>query len=379
MLSSEIRLNASGLLAVGPAKVEQFLTPELVKFVIGSKKTEFNLHLSLVSFLSTRLCRLIENSRQCIYLKDVDEDVFSRFSQFVYSGSYVGFGFGGRDVSRLSDKDTEAGIARQSSSKVLSNTEDSLLGNEGAHEPPSSCPDSLTTSKPHSLFGSSLVRSNDGASLGLFGQPLRSTTPNPKPSPMKLPFSFVSCANAITTNVSCAYCSQDASKVRVPSKRKQIPAMCSCELPEQIGNKQQFISDFIRTHIPTAKPRQSMQTKITPHVEDFKHVLIGHVRLCNFAQEYAVSSLMDLACENLVWELVHWVMSERTFVPIFGGLIRFVYSSCHIQGGKLRRILANFAACVLEDVCLLEGWHELITEVPSFAVDMVCKLADRCV
>ncbi|KAK2471620.1 hypothetical protein H9L39_16611 [Fusarium oxysporum f. sp. albedinis] len=88
MLSSEIRLNASGLLAVGPAKVEQFLTPELVKFVIGSKKTEFNLHLSLVSFLSTRLYRLIENSRQCIYLKDVDEDVFSRFSQFVYSGSY---------------------------------------------------------------------------------------------------------------------------------------------------------------------------------------------------------------------------------------------------------------------------------------------------
>lgn len=87
---------------------------------------------------------------------------------------------------------------------------------------------------------------------------------------------------------------------------------------------------------------------------------------------------MELACENLIRELVYWVMSEHTFVPIFGELVRFVYGSCTVEGDKLRHVMAQFAACIIEDVCLLEGWHKLMTEVPSFAVDMVCKLADRC-
>ncbi|KAJ4248086.1 hypothetical protein NW762_012856 [Fusarium torreyae] len=66
------------------------------------------------------------------------------------------------------------------------------------------------------------------------------------------------------------------------------------------------------------------------------------------------------------------------FMPILGELVRFVYDRCTIDGDSLRHVLAQFAACMFEDVRYLGGWHELITEVPSFAVDTFRKLTDRC-
>ena len=72
---------------------------------------------------------------------------------------------------------------------------------------------------------------------------------------------------------------------------------------------------------------------------------------------------MDLAYENLLQNLVHWVMSTQTFVPIYGELICFVYGSC-MDGDKLRLVMAHFAACVVEDESHLEGcWNSLEIEI----------------
>jgi hypothetical protein len=87
---------------------------------------------------------------------------------------------------------------------------------------------------------------------------------------------------------------------------------------------------------------------------------------------------MRLAQRNLAWQLVHWVMSKHTFMPIFGELVRFIYNSCTTEGDHLRRVLAQFAACVFEDVYLLGGWNELTAEVPSFTTDVLRGLASRC-
>lgn len=70
-------------------------------------------------------------------------------------------------------------------------------------------------------------------------------------------------------------------------------------------------------------------------------------------------------------------MSAQTFVPIFRELIRFVYGTCTVEGDKPRLLVAQFAACIVRDISHLEGWHELLTEIPAFTVDLVHKLANR--
>jgi hypothetical protein len=51
-----------------------------------------------------------------------------------------------------------------------------------------------------------------------------------------------------------------------------------------------------------------------------------------------------------------------------------VYSNSTAKS-QLRQLVAGFAACVVEDVCVLEGWTTLFNEVPDFAADLVKKMA----
>jgi hypothetical protein len=65
------------------------------------------------------------------------------------------------------------------------------------------------------------------------------------------------------------------------------------------------------------------------------------------------------------------------FIPDFGGLLHYVYGNCTDRGCRLRRLLAEFAACVVEDVSGLERWLMLLEEVPAFAADLVNLIMDR--
>ena len=49
--------------------------------------------------------------------------------------------------------------------------------------------------------------------------------------------------------------------------------------------------------------------------------------------------------------LAHWTMSESAFTNDFGGLVRYVYSVRTTAGCQLQRLMAEFAACMTEDVC----------------------------
>jgi hypothetical protein len=191
-------------------------------------------------------------------------------------------------------------------------------------------------------------------------------------STAKLRFSFAFYATPmVPRGTKCESCSQSISDRRV------LPETCSCG-PRQNGEKQKTITKFIRAHLPAFNLlKNAERDSRSPQGDHLKHVLIDQVRVWVTAREHTACSLMELACENLVWELVYWIMSEETFVSIFGDLVRYVYSHCMAGDVKLCHILAQFAACVVEDVCLLDGWYELITEVPCFAKDLVYKLADR--
>ncbi|KAH7129640.1 hypothetical protein B0J13DRAFT_453481, partial [Dactylonectria estremocensis] len=325
----------------------RLLTAKLAKFVIGRNKIEFCVHTGLLSCLSARLRSLIEDSQvgeAYVHLEDVDDDVFLRFAQFAYCGSYAGF----ENTSENADE----------VSPVLG-----LFGRPLKKQKTSE----------------NTVSENAGKATFSFGQPWD------KQDTLKLPFSLASCTTTATDSVDdqarCYYCSQDTSDMRVPSKRKHGLKACPCEVrkPRHPRKNQELRSNFMRTYAPGINLGQNVgQVQSGPQSEHFKHVLIGHVRIWAFARRYAVGSLMDLTCANLVRELVYWVMSVRTFVPVFGELVRFVYGGCTVEGDKLRLLVAQFAACVVEDISHLEGWYELLTEIPAFAVDLVRKLANRC-
>src|SRR3569833_2828116 len=96
-----------------------------------------------------------------------------------------------------------------------------------------------------------------------------------------------------------------------------------------------------------------------------------------FGDRYAIASLKDRANSNLAHELMQWTISEAFFIPDFGGLVRYVYDDRTVAGCKLRQLVAQFAACVVEDVSGLGGWLELLNEVPDFASDFVKQMISR--
>lgn len=51
--------------------------------------------------------------------------------------------------------------------------------------------------------------------------------------------------------------------------------------------------------------------------------------------------------------------------------MRFVYNEAVAECSRLRELVAQFAACVMDDVWKLDGWLELLREVHDFVVDMV--------
>lgn len=86
---------------------------------------------------------------------------------------------------------------------------------------------------------------------------------------------------------------------------------------------------------------------------------------------------MHLSCKLLVRELAQWTVSESTFVPVFGALVRYVYNHLTEEGYPIRQLVAQFATCVVEDISGLEGWSSLLSEVPRFATDLISEMTMR--
>lgn len=72
------------------------MAPKLLQFLMGDDRAEFSIYSDLMSRLSAELNALVNGGRKeslegYVACEDIDEDVFSRFVQFVYTGAYTGF------------------------------------------------------------------------------------------------------------------------------------------------------------------------------------------------------------------------------------------------------------------------------------------------
>ncbi|RYP52666.1 hypothetical protein DL768_002222 [Monosporascus sp. mg162] len=98
-----------------------------------------------------------------------------------------------------------------------------------------------------------------------------------------------------------------------------------------------------------------MQTNLNPGKTALEHMFIRHAKIYIFTHTFAITSLMDLAYSQLAVELTQWIISPSAFASEFGGPVRYVCGNCKDREYQLRRLVAEFAACVVEDVTGLKG------------------------
>jgi hypothetical protein len=284
---------------------------------------EFYIHGAFLSRLSAPLGALVDGGTDaslepCVTWEDVDVDVFSRFGQFAYTGNYAGF----------------APVDKYDPARCCEGTTRATANTIG--------PDSIGPRE--SPFSGS-------CSTDMIVQPV-----NIKDA-FKLPYSLTSYKMTAdrTHSLFCKYYERKYSQVSRVSRPKFYAMACDCSV--DVG-------------------QNVWQTKRACQTKSFEHVFIGHAGIGALAERCAIAPLMDLACSYLVHELSQWTISTSVFVPEFGGLVRYVYGRT-AQGCQLRLLVAQFAACVVEDVCGLEGWSVLLHEVPDFVADLVNQLTSR--
>jgi len=437
------KLNFQGISSLKKAKTppSHFATQSF-KFIVGAEAKEFYLTRGLVSQLSKPLNTLInggmrESREGCVVWEDVEVDIFLRFIQFAYTGSYHHF-----KPKLLPPSPTEE--AASLTAKVVENFMDHISPKGGAKEPvvidmtddavattatasrvvtSAAAADASATASgprpstenqggPSTAAGSSRNSSNNIEIMADFDfdqfLTMPSLTPPPPPThnekkdAFKLPYSLASYKQAAAEWLGgrnhSSRCRRGASSysaatptatarlaARLAAKRKLEAISCDCDVGSEgtpSERKRDFISAFMAKESPalgydrTSLNRTLQDDEILPTRLSFEPVFVGHARLWVFADRYAITALMDLACGHLVHELSHWTMYRESFVSEFGDLLRYVYDNT-VAGCQLRLLVAQFAACVVEDVTAMEEWVAMLNDVPDFAGDLINQLMNR--
>lgn len=331
---------------------------------MGRDRVEFYIQRGFVSRLSTPLNALVnswsgESLKGCVSWEDIDTDVFSRFAQYLYTGDYAGFTpFENEYTSGHSEEANT--ITIEAAWKGLSS------------ERPPLFPTSATAQLANVFGGTALSEDSQK---------------NDKANPFKLPYSLRSYERAAAERIQgrshalrCQVkeASSQGARCEVDAKA------CDC-ISAGESSPSERKRDFIRAFMTKQGHkigrfticRNMCQTKPGPQRKNFETVFVGHAKMWALAAGYSIDPLTDLAYAKLAYELSHWTISESAFIPEFGGLVRYVYSDRMTAGYQLQQLVAEFAACVVEDVCGLEGWSALLNEVPDFAAGLVKQMTNR--
>ncbi|KAF5126263.1 hypothetical protein E5D57_010959 [Metarhizium anisopliae] len=347
----------------------------------GLEGASFVAPAALVSRLSTSFEGLVKDDKTSIgtlVLRGVDSDIFWRFFQFVYCGAYKSFGPSGK----VNDSET---VTASMVDEVIDRANEAEVGNcglFGRREPKDA---QIGTGlfgrrEPNDaqigtggLFGR--CEPNDAQiGTGLFGQrgPNKAREGlNPygerEANNYKLPYSLAHYK---------AKADEYYSSFGVPSKRKLDADNDDGNLKSPSHMKLHLISSFMKQYNIDVLPARFQSVA---HCEQFTFAngFLGHARIWYFAYEHSITRLMDHACSQLASELVHWVISPSDFVADFGVLVRYVYIDCTAENPALQQLVARFAVCLVEDVLRLEGWAELLKQMPSFAVDLIAQMGSR--
>ena len=364
-----------------------------MRFVIGHNKTEHTIHTGLLPPLSASLTALAYGELKRspdgrVTLAEIDEDVFLRFMQFLYTGTYMSFR---HDEKEEPSKQT--GAVPQTTPSVSEELTDQTVKAIpiGLGQSPSPCATNSTTHRPSSadsshsttLFGGGQISDQAGFSKPVSQVLGTATTTGGLVSGSKQQRSFASLFGLGETSGSLFAKQQQPSTSLFrrgfgvsntgsggsPSLKRKLALASTCDCGPSKKNRK-YLSGFAQKHSGVDQGNDYCE----PKTDSLPSKFSGHARIWVFANRFDITALMDLASSRLVLELAQCDIWPSSFVSEFGDLVRYVYKNCPAGECRLTQIVAQYAACVAEDMSELSV---LSTEVPAFAADVVDQMARR--
>jgi hypothetical protein len=401
------------------------------------------IHTGLLSLLSAPLTDLAHRELEkspdgYVALEDTGEDVFFRFMQFLYTGTYMSFQPDKKEepskqVEAASQMTASIGEELWNQNIAISSTIHRGCSKDSSHSTTLSVGGPLTDqkclSKPLSqavetapisrdLFGgsmpqqpsTSLFGSGVGSTGGLFGgpkPPQPSTSvfgsgvgstgglfgvggfgatgglfSGPKPQqPSTSVFDTTGGLFGPRNHYQPRAGLFDSVEVKPtslgssPSVKRKFSldsTVCDCGPSKK---KRRCLSDFAQKYTGGIIDQSNVHCK--PKTETWSFSFSGHASLWVFANKFDIPALMNLASTRLALELAQHDVWPSAFISEFGNLVRYVYGHCPAGEHFLKKLVTQYAACVVEDVCRLEGRWILLKEVPGFAADLVNQMIDR--
>jgi hypothetical protein len=320
-----------------------------IKFIIGKHGAEFYIHQGFVSRLSVPLNDLVnsttvEASEDSVIWEDVEEDIFWRFAQFVYTGSYADFR--SFDLTYHLREGTPNKACEVGTTIDMNYLETPLK--------PANVEGYIGDSSSSVFLATNIV------------------------DPFRLPYSLMS-YNTAARSWDWFYHPEAMKCKPQDHQTKQKPGIGPCN-GSPSKKKRDAIAVFMSKYGGFGVSLSNKWSIFEPSKpvsfgQHMERTFVGHVEIFLLAERYSVTQLMDRALSQLGQELAQWTILPSTFVPDFARLIRYIYNSP--VTGCLRQIVAEFAACMVEDVSGLEGWQAMLQEVPEFTADLLRQLMNR--
>ncbi|KAL7943700.1 hypothetical protein V8C42DRAFT_328213 [Trichoderma barbatum] len=315
-------------------KYESILLSKPFKFLVGPQKKQFMMHEAAVAILSKTLERLLnggmkESNEHCVCWEDTDEKTFIRFGEWAYTGDYK----------------SEVPLILLDASQIAITTEVDDVTEETKQEP---IVKSLVSFEAECVLVTTATAS----------------------------WRHCSRNSTFTIDATCNTCSRTYVVVRCPGcgtlQFKNCPQCRGIHNPRK---KRDMISKFnaLASYAPPTiihTPRKNIES-----CEDYSDVFLSHARLYVLADKYDIPELRQLSVHKLYATLKEFVLYPERMGDIIG-LVKYAFRNT-VGSDKLRTLMVEYCACIVEVLCESEDFEDLINDAPDFAYELIKQMGNR--
>ncbi|KAK1249009.1 hypothetical protein MKX08_007229, partial [Trichoderma sp. CBMAI-0020] len=109
--------------------------------------------------------------------------------------------------------------------------------------------------------------------------------------------------------------------------------------------------------------------------EEYSEIFLSHARLYTLADKYDIPELRKLSLHKIYVSLKEFTLYPNRVGDVVN-LASYSFENT-ITGDRLRTLLVDYCACILEDILENEGFKDLVDKSPDFAFELIKKLRNR--
>ncbi|KAL6693357.1 hypothetical protein J3F84DRAFT_380617 [Trichoderma pleuroticola] len=310
-------------------KYESILASKPFKFIIGPDKKQFIMHEAAITRLSKTLDKLVnggmkESKEHCVCWEDIDETTFLRFGEWAYTGDY-----------------------KPEEPEILLDASQIAMSKKGIKR--------INASKPETV----------ATSLASFKEPDETWGHCTSAGTYTRNVTCQSCRNVYFSTLSCSNCSANQYSLCPQCRAGSI----------KLKKKQSMIEKFNKNSTYASPTTAFTPRKNTESCEDYSGVFLSHARLYVLADKYDIKQLRDLSAHKVWATLKEFTLYPERMGDVVG-LVRYAFQNT-LEKDKLRALLKDFCACIVEDLCKGQGFQDLICETPEFACELIKEMSTR--